>query len=81
MTSLNKAHMESLLELPLPAGLWSILSYTRAGELCCELCMSEPEESAKLALLLFDHDIDMSSIRVNGLVTSDKNVTTTYGVN
>jgi hypothetical protein len=67
MTSLNKAHMESLLELPLPAGLWSILSYTRAGELCCELCMSEPEESAKLALLLFDNDVNNETISINGI--------------
>lgn len=67
MTLLNKDHMGSLLELPLPLGLHSILSYTRSNELCFELCMSEPEESAKLALLLFDNELDNTTVKINGI--------------
>ena len=56
-----------LLDLPLPPGLHSILSYTRSDELCVELCMSEPEESARLALLLFDNELDNTTIKINGI--------------
>ena len=35
--------------------------------------MSEAEEDAKLALVVFDHDLDMNSIRVNGLISSTCN--------
>ena len=29
--------------------------------------MGEPEESARLALLLFDNDLDSTTIKINGI--------------
>ncbi len=59
--------MDSLIELPLPAGLWSIVSYVRNNEWYFDLCMSGPEQETKIALLLFDTDVNINSISVNGI--------------
>lgn len=67
MKTIPVAQMHPLIDLPLPPGLHSILSYTRSNELCIEFCMGEPEESARLALLLFDNDLDSTTIKINGI--------------
>lgn len=63
---------QHIIELPLPPGLWSIVSYNRRNELGVDrghfdFCMSKEEESAILALLLFDNGINQENILVNGL--------------
>ena len=63
---------QHLIDLPFPPGLWSIVSYIRKNESGADrkhfdFCMSEGEQSAIVALLLFDNNIDQSSVSVNGI--------------
>jgi hypothetical protein len=55
------------IELPLGSGLFSIISYRRSGKTRHVLCDSEEQHTVAMSMTLFDSEVDLTSIVVNGI--------------
>jgi hypothetical protein len=56
-----------MIELPLPDDLFSILSYERDSTKHFVLCTSPEHEAGMMAMALCDSQVDLHSVRLNGL--------------